>query len=170
DVFNPFALRVERYNAGCSHAGHKSLGCQADAESANRFSKITVIAHVGEVKFINRRRSQRLCTAQTEQLGAAKVERVKARNRCSALGHGIWVIEGIVIEKVISRDGPPVTVVVESKGALIVPQSFVVGGGREFVRAYVRQRNVLQQILGRGRPSAFRYNPVRKNAAALGES
>ena len=71
DVFNSFALRIERHNAGSSRAGYESLRCQADAESADGFAEIVVIAHVAEVEFIDRRRPQRFSVAQAEQLSAS---------------------------------------------------------------------------------------------------
>ena len=55
-------------------------------------------------------------------------------------------------------------VVVEPIGSLVIPQSFVLGRGRERVGADVRRGNVLQQILrGRG-PCRHRDHAIGQNA------
>src|ERR1700758_4288164 len=62
------------------------------------------------------------------------------------------------------------TVVVDSKGSLIVAQNLVVGRGRKLVRAHVRRGNVWQQILRRSRPCAWRDDiAIRKNALTLSQ-
>jgi hypothetical protein len=127
-----------------------------------------VPATICAIAFIDRRRPQCLRVTQAEQLRSPQVQRIEARYTRPALRHRVRIVEGVVVQKIVRREHPPVTVVVESIGALIVPQSFVLGGGREFVRAYVWLRYILQQIPGRGRPFTLRDNvAIRKDAVAL---
>ena len=152
DILNPFPFRVERHNTRSSLPSHKSLRSQADAEAPDGFPEVAVIPHVAEVKLIDRRRSQRLRIAQAEQLGPAQIECVEPWNTRSTLRHRIWVVERVVVQEIVGRQYAPMTVVIEPVGALVVPQSLVVGRCREGVSGRIRLGNILQQTLRRRRP------------------
>ena len=141
---------------------------QADADSAHRFAQVRGVAQVAEVEFVRGGRAERLGESQVEQLRAASVERVEARDVRAALRDRVGIVLRPVVEKVVSGEQAEARVGVEAVGALVVAQGLVEGRGGERAVGIIGRGNVLQQI-GPGRdPGGCRNRGVRKDASRCG--
>src|SRR5579863_5899281 len=108
------------------------------------------------MKLVHRFRADGFCVAQRKQLRAARRQRVEAWYACSALRHGIWIIENEIVGKVVRREHSPARVDANTRGTFVVAQSLVVGRSGEYAHWCVRSRNVLEQALRRNRPGGLR--------------
>ena len=168
DAFDSFGFRRERHDARSSRAYFETLRGQADAHSAHRFAQVIGVAQVAEVEFVHGGRAERFGVAQVEQLRAASVERVEARDVRAALRDGVGIVLRPVVEKVVGGEQAQARVGVQAVGAFVVAQSLVEGRGGERAVGIVGRGNVLQQI-GPGRdPGGCRNGGVRKDAAVAG--
>ena len=95
---------------------------------------------------------------------APEVERVESRNVRAALAGRIWIIQRIIIGKIIGRQHSESGVAVDPHRALIVAPGFVVGRSRKLVGADVGRGNILEQRFGRRRPRPLRDDRVGEHA------
>src|SRR5580704_2151018 len=105
-VFDSFELGSQREDAPRRWIYIEPLGGQAGSQPAGWLAYHIGASHVAEMKFVHRGRAERLDVAQTDQLRTAVIQAVKTRNGCAPLSARKWIIDEIIIKKVIRRHIP----------------------------------------------------------------
>ena len=103
DGFHSLGLWISRNNAVL--ADGESLRRKARADSALLLAQVVEIAHVAELEFIHQRRAEGLGVAQTCQLRPAVRQRVETGHVGSALLGGVGIVQIVVIDEIIRRQG-----------------------------------------------------------------
>lgn len=107
DVFNPFQLRSQRYDARFPRAVHESLGSQGWTHAAHRPPHVVGRPHVPEAQFVDRRGTKRAGQADAGKLRASQRNRVEAGNIGAALSCRIRVIQPVIVGKIVCRKRAP---------------------------------------------------------------
>ena len=110
------------------------------------------------------RAAKRLGVTEIDQLRTPQCERVKARDAGAALARGVRIVQGIVVEEIVSRQQAQAFVIgVHFEAALVVAHGLAIGAGSKRGRPVIGKRNVLQQVLSRRGPDILRNDGARKN-------
>src|SRR5208283_5895034 len=100
-------------------------------DAAHRLTDAVGESHIAEVKFIERIRAQRLSDAKAEQLCPPQGRGVKAGDVSATLACGVGIVLKEVVEGVVSGEGSPIGVGVNSQRPFVVAKKLVVPRGGE---------------------------------------
>ncbi len=167
EVFDSFACRVEGDDAAGAVCVDESLGDEADAFSAYGLAEVGEVAGVADVEFIDGGRAEALGVGEGDQLGAAGGESVEAGDAGSALGYGVGIVEGEVVNEVIGREQAGAGVCIDTDGSLVIAHGLVEGRCCETI-AGVGRGDVLQHALGGKRPCVLRNDGIWEDAIGRG--